>query len=75
MAVSVLGFVVFRRMVSQIARLAEAVQASAAGKPVVVARGPGSALVPSLAEVTEIGQLTAAFRQLVEDLPAAAQRL
>jgi len=73
--VSVLGFLVFRRMVSQIARLAEAVQASAAGKPVDVARGPGSAIVPSLAEVTELGQLTAAFRQLVEDLRAAAQRL
>ena len=72
--VSVVGFLVFRRLVSQIARLAETVQASAAGKPVVL-RDESSAVVPRLAEVTEIGQLTAAFRQMVDDLRGATQRL
>src|SRR6266508_2112450 len=64
----------FLRLVSQIARLAETVQASAAGKPVVL-RDESSAVVPRLAEVTEIGQLTAAFRQMVDDLRGATQRL
>jgi signal transduction histidine kinase/CheY-like chemotaxis protein/HAMP domain-containing protein len=73
-AVSIFGFLIFRRMVSQIARLAEVVQASAAGKPVGTSE-VGSGLVPSLAEVTEIEQLTAAFRQMVADLHAATQRL
>jgi signal transduction histidine kinase/CheY-like chemotaxis protein/HAMP domain-containing protein len=74
-AISVLGFLVFRRMVGQIARLAEVVQASAAGTPVGVTNEPGTAIVPSLAEVTELGQLTAAFRHLVDDLRAATERL
>jgi signal transduction histidine kinase/CheY-like chemotaxis protein/HAMP domain-containing protein len=74
-AISVFGFVIFRRLVSQIGRLAETVQATAAGQPVAVPSKSGSALVPSLAEVTEISQLTAAFRQMVDDLRAATQRL
>ncbi|PYO28577.1 MAG: hypothetical protein DMD86_16115, partial [Candidatus Rokuibacteriota bacterium] len=49
--------------------------ASAAGKPVVLPGESGSAILPTLAEVTEIGQLTAAFRQMVEDLRGATQRL
>ena len=73
--VSVVGFLVFRRLVSQIAQLAETVQASAAGKPVALPDESGSAILPTLAEVTEIGQLTAAFRQMVEDLRGATQRL
>ena len=73
--VSVVGFILFRRLVSQLARLAETVQATAAGKPVVVPDQSGSVVVPRLAEVTEISQLTAAFRQMVEDLGAATQRL
>jgi signal transduction histidine kinase/HAMP domain-containing protein len=74
-ALSVFGFVIFRRLVSQIGRLAETVQATAAGQPVPAAAESGSTLVPSLAEVTEIGQLTAAFRTMVDDLRAATQRL
>ncbi len=73
--VSVVGFILFRRLVSQLTRLAETVQATAAGKPVVVPDQSGSAVVPRLAEVTEISQLTVAFRQMVEDLGAATQRL
>jgi len=73
--VSVVGFLVFRRLVSQITQLAETVQASAAGKPLVLPGESGSAILPTLAEVTEIGQLTAAFRQMVEDLRGATQRL
>lgn len=74
-AISIFGFLIFRRLVSQIGRLAETVQATAAGQPVVAPAESGSALVPSLTEVTEIGQLTAAFRTMVDDLRAATQRL
>lgn len=73
--ISVFGFVIFRRLVSQIGRLAETVQATAAGQPVVAPAESGSTLVPRLAEVTEIGQLIAAFRTMVDDLRAATQRL
>jgi signal transduction histidine kinase/CheY-like chemotaxis protein/HAMP domain-containing protein len=75
LAVSVGGFLLFRRLVSQIGRLAETVQATAAGQPVAVPDESGSVVVPKLAEVTEIAQLTAAFRQMVEDLRGATQRL
>jgi signal transduction histidine kinase/CheY-like chemotaxis protein/HAMP domain-containing protein len=73
--VSAIGFVIFRRLVRQIARLAEAVQATAAGSPVVLSSESGSSVVPSLAEVSEISQLATAFRQMVEDLRAATHRL
>ncbi len=75
LVVSVGGFLLFRRLVSQIGRLAETVQATAAGQPVVARDEPDSAVVPKLAEVTEIAKLTAAFRQMVEDLRGATLRL
>ena len=69
LVVSVLGFVVFRRMVGQVARLADGLQAPA-GTPVVAA-----ASVPGLGQVTEISQVTGAFYQMLQDLRGATQRL
>jgi len=67
-AVSVLGFFVFRRMVGQIARLADGLQPS---------RSPDSALatVAGLGPVTEISQVTGAFYEMLGDLRGATQRL
>src|SRR6266571_3178861 len=73
--VSVLGFLVFRRMVGQIVRLAAAFQASASGEGFAAPADARSPVVPTLAEVPEIGQITSAFRQMIEDLRAATQRL
>jgi putative methionine-R-sulfoxide reductase with GAF domain len=67
-AVSVLGFLVFRRMVGQIARLADGLQPP---------RSADSALgtVPGLGPVTEISQVTGAFYEMLGDLRSATQRL
>jgi hypothetical protein len=51
--VSILGFVVFRRMVGQVARLADGLRSSAPGQSAT-----GAAKVPGLGQVTEIGQVT-----------------
>jgi len=73
--VSVLGFLVFRRMVGQIVRLADAFQASASGQGFEMTVDARSSVVPTLAEVPEIGQITTAFRQMIDDLRASTQRL
>src|SRR5262252_1336559 len=52
LVVSVLGFVVFRRMIGQVARLAEGLRAPG-GTPVAAV-----ANVPGLGQVTEISQVT-----------------
>src|SRR6266436_9214411 len=74
LVIACLGFVVFRRLVDQIARLAVNVsqpltadqfsEAQQAPKP-----------VPGLGQVAEIGQLAGAFHQMLEDLRASTQRL
>src|SRR5215831_17493968 len=69
LVVSVLGFVVFRRMIGQVARLADGLQAPA-GTPLAAA-----ANVPGLGQVTEINQVTGAFYQMLQDLRGATQRL
>jgi signal transduction histidine kinase len=74
-AVSVLGFLVFRRMVGQIARLANGLQVSRSSEPGAVAGDGGPAVVPGVGQVTEIGQVTGAFYQMLEDLRGATQRL
>jgi signal transduction histidine kinase len=73
-AVSVLGFVVFRRMVGQIARLAGGLHVPMSSEPGKAGDG-GLAVVPGLGQVTEIGQVTGAFYQMLEDLRGATQRL
>src|SRR6266481_2007750 len=74
LVIACLGFVVFRRLVDQIARLAVNVsqpltadqfsEAQQAPKP-----------VPGLGQVAESGQLAGAFHQMLEDLRASTQRL
>jgi len=72
--IACLGFVVFRRLVDQIARLAREVNLPIlADEPLPDATQPGR--VPALGQVAEIGQLAGAFHQMLEDLRASTQRL
>jgi signal transduction histidine kinase len=73
--VSGLGFVVFRRMVGQIARLADGFQGVRTSAPTPASPDAAVAEVPGLGQVTEIGQVTGAFYQMLEDLRGATQRL
>jgi hypothetical protein len=73
--VSARGFFVFRRMMGQMARLADALHGSRSAEPGPVAAGSGLAVVPGLGQVPEISQLTGAFYQMLEDLRGATQRL
>src|SRR5262245_23857405 len=67
-AVSVLGFLVFRRMVGQIARLADGLQPPRSTDPALAG-------VPGFGPVTEISQVTGAFYEMLGDLRGATQRL
>jgi signal transduction histidine kinase len=73
--VSVLGFVVFRRMVDQISLLAQGFLSPTEAKPDTLRRVERAAAVPGLGEVTEIGQVRDAFYHMLEDLRGATQRL
>src|SRR5712692_8092291 len=73
LVVSVLGFVVFRRMVDQVARLAQGLQAPAATRAAAADVTP--AAVPGLGRVAEIGQVADAFHNMLDDLRTATQRL
>ncbi len=64
--VSVLGFLVFRRMIGQIARLAE-LQAPRLTEPAAAGGDAKLAPVPRLGQVTEISQVTGAFHQMLGD--------
>jgi signal transduction histidine kinase/CheY-like chemotaxis protein len=75
LVVSVGGFLVFRRMTDQIARLAEGLQSPGTGQDRAPPGGLQSAVVPSLAEVAEISQLRDAFHHMIADLQGATQRL
>ena len=71
---AVLGFVVLRRMVGQIASLASAVSApeTAEGAP---AAATVAAPVPGLGKVAEIGQISGAFARMLKDLRSSTERL
>src|SRR6266511_155724 len=72
--IACLGFIVFRRLVDQISRLAVKVRL-APGEPAAasgVVRGPER--VPGLGHVSEISQLAGAFQQMLDDLRASTQR-
>jgi signal transduction histidine kinase len=73
--VSILGFVVFRRMVDQISLLAQGFLAPTEAKPETLRRVERAAAVPGLGEVTEIGQVRDAFYHMLDDLRGATQRL
>src|SRR6266849_2593264 len=75
--VSILGFLVFRRMVDQIAQLAQGFLAPGEAKPDALRRRDRgtAAAVPGLGEVTEIGQVRDAFYHMLDDLRGSTQRL
>jgi signal transduction histidine kinase/CheY-like chemotaxis protein len=74
-AVSILGFVVFRRMMAQISLLAQGFLAPADAKAATLRRVERTGAVPGLGEVTEIGQVRDAFYHMLEDLRSSTQRL
>jgi signal transduction histidine kinase/CheY-like chemotaxis protein len=72
--IACLGFLVFRRLVGQIAQLAADVNIPLnVDQPLPEAREPGR--VPALGQVAEIGQLAGAFHNMLEDLRGSTQRL
>jgi signal transduction histidine kinase len=73
--IACLGFVVFRRMVDQIAKLAATVKLPIAADQEVPDADKAVVRVPGLGQVAEIGQLAGAFHQMLEDLRASTQRL
>ena len=75
--VSILGFVVFRKMVDQIAQLAQGFLSPSEMKPEALRRADrvAAAAVPGLGEVTEIGQVRDAFYHMLDDLRGSTQRL
>jgi signal transduction histidine kinase/CheY-like chemotaxis protein len=73
--IACLGFVVFRRMVDQIARLAVKVQLPPAEANAALGAAGEPPRVPGLGHVSEIGQLTGAFQRMLDDLRSSTQRL
>src|ERR1700704_6180322 len=64
LVIACLGFVVFRRLVDQIARLAITVQGPVSADQEVPDAREAAAHVPALGQVAEIGQLAGAFHQM-----------
>jgi signal transduction histidine kinase len=76
--VSILGFFVFRKMVDQIAQLAQGFLTPGQVQPEMHRRRDrvtASGGVPGLGEVTEIGQVRDAFYHMLDDLRGSTQRL
>jgi len=73
--IACLGFLVFRRLVDEIARLAARVQMPLAEAEAALESTAEPQRVPALGHVAEIGQLAGAFQQMLEDLRASTQRL
>ena len=73
--IACLGFVVFRRLVDQISRLAINVTLPISAHQKLLDAGKVAARVPVLGQVAEIGQLAGAFHQMLEDLRTSTQRL
>src|SRR5215468_2107268 len=75
-AVAGVGFVVFRRTVDQVARLAQNLQAPAPRGAAAPPAAPVAAeAVAGLGEVTEISQVAGAFHHMLADLRGSTQRL
>src|SRR5713101_1420668 len=73
--IACLGFVVFRRMVDQIARLAVNVKLPILADQELPDADEAAVPVPVLGQAAEIGQLAGAFHQMLEDLRTSTQRL
>lgn len=75
LGLALLGLVILRRTVDQIASLARAVVGPET--PAATAPGPGGVgvAVPGLGQVAEVGQLSGAFARMLEDLRGSTERL
>ena len=73
--VAVLGFLVFRRTMDQVARLAQGLQAPGPDTAPSAPFASQAGTVPGLGQVTEIGQVAGAFYTMLGDLRGATQRL
>src|SRR5262245_44526746 len=73
--IACLGFVVFRRLVDQIVRLATPLRLPTGARGASL--GPTDAVgrVPAVGHGGEIGQLTGAFHHMLDDLRASTERL
>jgi signal transduction histidine kinase len=73
--VSILGYLILRRMMAQITRVAHGLQAAVAGQAAAL-EGEATGSPPSaVSEVSEIAQLGGAFYRMLDDLRGATQRL
>src|SRR5436309_425165 len=75
LVLSIVGYLVLRRLTGQIIRVARGLQASAAGEVPEHAEERDAAIVAGFSGVTEIAQLGQAFRQMLRDLREATKRL
>src|SRR3989337_2643425 len=73
--IACLGFVVFRRLVDQIARLAANVRLPIPADQQLPGADEAAVRVPVLGQVAEIGQLAGTFHQMLEDLRTSTTRL
>jgi len=73
--IACLGYVVFRRLVDQIARLAANVKLPIPADRELPDAAEVAVRVPGLGQVAEIGQLAGAFHQMLEDLRTSTRRL
>src|SRR5215831_16301897 len=74
-AIACLGFVVFRRLVDQIVRLATRLRLPTGAGDAILGPTDAPGRVPALGHVGEIAQLTGAFHQMRDDLRASTERL
>ncbi len=75
LVIALLGFVVFRRLVGRISRLAQTVGMAKPTEQRAVSIEAASAAVPGLGPVTEINQIAEAFGHLLEELRGSTTRL
>src|SRR5215472_14050381 len=73
--IACLGFVVFRRLVDQIVRLATRLRLPTGAGDAILGPTNAPGRLPALGHVGEIGQLTGAFHQMHDDLRASTERL
>ncbi|PYO56671.1 MAG: hypothetical protein DMD83_13220 [Candidatus Rokuibacteriota bacterium] len=75
LVVAVGGFLIFRRIMDQVVRLARGFQPPGADRAGTTAKGTPLAPVPGLGRLAEIDQAAEAFYQMLGDLRGATQRL
>src|SRR5215472_4156429 len=73
--IACLGFVVFRRLVDQIVRVAIRLRLPTGARDAILGPSDAPERVPALGHVGEIGQLTGAFHKMRDELRASTERL